>query len=64
MHYNIITSCFLLIGTSQGMEKLSKSKILKTLNFRNGILEVLLSLFAFSLIILHSYLWVGILKCR
>ncbi len=66
MHYNIITSCFLLIGASEGIKKLTKFRLMKKLNFREEILKVLISIFIFSSIIIHTSSWLtsGILSCK
>jgi len=66
MHYNIITSCFLLIGVAEGIKKLTKFRLMKKLNLREEILKTLISIFIFSSIIIHTSYWLtsGILSCK
>ena len=59
-HYNIIVSCFLLVGAIEGVKRLSDFKGLRSLKIRTSTLKLLLSVFILASTIIHSYLWLGL----
>lgn len=59
-HYNIIVCCFLLIGTIEGVKRISDFKWIKNLKIETNLLRILLSVFIFSSALIHSYLWLGL----
>ncbi len=58
-HYNIVVSCFLLIGTLEGVKRISHFKWVKNLKMKVGTFRFLLSLFILSSTLSHSYIWLG-----
>lgn len=63
MHYNIIVSCFLLIGATEGIKKISLIKKLKNTEIRSETLQLLLCIFVLSSVFLCSHTWVESARC-
>lgn len=61
-HYNIIVSCFILIGTLEGVKKISHFKWVKNLNLETPTFRLLLSVFILACTLTHSYTWLRITK--
>lgn len=58
-HYNVISSCFLVLATLPGLRKLS---VLNIGNIDSRKRADLLSLFILTAVILHAFLWLNLLK--
>jgi uncharacterized membrane protein len=56
-HYNVAVSCFLLIGTLEGIKKISRWKWFKTKKISPRAAVSLLSFLILSLALINSYLW-------
>ncbi len=63
-HYNVITSCFLLIATVQGVKKISDWKIFGGLSITKNTVTLLLSVFILSATLIHSYLWLELTSLK
>jgi uncharacterized membrane protein len=59
-HYNVLVACFLLIGTIQGVKRISNFKW--RLNLKSNAVALLLSIFILSSTLIHLYLWVELIK--
>jgi len=64
-HYNTTLSCFILIGTIQGIKKISYfASNKKYLQLTEHKLQLLLSIFILSCTIVQSYTWLEHGKCK
>jgi len=61
-HYNVLVSCFLLIGTLDGIKRLCNFKCVKKLGVNFNTLTSLISIIILSSTLMQSYLWLGITK--
>jgi len=61
-YYNVTASCFLLIASIEGIKKISESKWIVCLKINNRRAVALLSTLMLSCVLMHSYLWLGLLK--
>ena len=58
-HYNMVVSCFLLLGTVEGIKVIALTRWAEKLNLDTKKAHYILSVLIFSLIIIHSHLWLG-----
>jgi uncharacterized membrane protein len=56
-HYTTAFSCFVLIGSLEGIRKISASRLPETLGLRPGQMRGVLSACLLSMVLVHSYLW-------
>lgn len=61
-HYNIAISCFFLIGTLEGIKKISHFKWIDNLGLKANVAMWLVSVFILSFTLIHSYLWLWLTK--
>lgn len=60
-HYNIISSCFLLIACVEGVKKIAQFKqIQDVMRMKQATISFLLSVFIFSSVIIHSFTWLNL----
>jgi len=61
-HYNIVVSCFLLIGTLEGIKKISHLKWIVNHGIKTNVAMRLICVFILSFTLMHSYLWLWLTK--
>ncbi|MDD4938704.1 MAG: DUF2079 domain-containing protein [Candidatus Omnitrophica bacterium] len=58
-HYNVVFSCFLVIGALYGIKRTADARWIKYLCINSGKAKSLLCAFVFSSVLIHSHLWTG-----
>jgi len=61
-HYNVIFICFFLVGTVEGLKKISSFSIFKKLHIDQNIIIFLLSILLLSSTVIHYDTWIDITK--
>lgn len=61
-HYNVVVSCFFLVGTLDGIKRMYNFECVKKLSVKFNTFTSLLSIIILSSTLIQSYLWLGITK--
>ncbi len=61
-HYNVIVSCFILVGTTEGIDKISHSSLIKKAKIETTTSRLLLSVFILFSTLIYSYEWLRLTK--